>query len=130
MRYLYTGNGVVMRFVTTKCRQTGEIRVGCEVVSIIKETPPVGTVLSVAMSQPEGCMTLFGVKIMACPVGGVFLVASYGATMIAIVATRRAGRRADRALCDVGSIPGRMGREWFRSSPANTESMSRGACTR
>src|SRR3989442_6813086 len=82
MRYLYTGNGVVLRFVTTKCRQTGEVRVGCEVVSSIKETRPVDTVLSVAMSQPEGCMTLFGVKIMACSAGWVFKAGTYGATIM------------------------------------------------
>jgi len=98
MRYLYTGNGVVLRFVTTKCRQTGEVRVGCEVVSSIKETRPVDTVLSVAMSQPEGCMTLFGVKIMACPAGVMFKAVTYGAPIMVIVATASAANRAERAL--------------------------------
>ena len=98
MRYLYTGNGVVLRFVTTKCRQTGEVRVGCEVVSSIKETPPVDTVLSVAMSQPEGCMTLFGVKIMACRVGVVFKGVTCVAPIMVIVPKASAANRAKRAL--------------------------------
>src|SRR3989442_10341214 len=103
MRYLYTGNGVVLRFVTTKCRQTGEVRVGCEVVSSIKETPPVDTVLSVAMSQPEGCMTLFGVKIMACPACVGFKAGTYVAPIIVIVSTASAANKAERALLEAGS---------------------------
>ena len=47
-------------------------RVGADVVSIIKESPPLESVLSVAVSQRCGRMTVFGVKVMACPVGVVF----------------------------------------------------------
>ena len=70
--YLYGENGSALWFVSTRCRQTGEWRVGADVVSIIKECPPRESVLSVAVSQPCGRMTVFGVKVMACPVGVVF----------------------------------------------------------